>query len=126
MSDQELTMAQVIEKMMDIRDERRRISARDKELIDEWRSLEFEAIKRLDDQDMEKASSKKGTITITETVLPQVVDWDDFYAYIVEHDAFHLLQKRPTAAAFRELNESGEKVAGVEPYTQRSIGLRKK
>lgn len=126
MTDQELTMAQIVEKMVAIREERRRISSRDKELVDEWRSLEFEAIKRLDDQGMDKASSGDGTISINETVLPQVVDWDEFYAYIVENDAFHMLQKRPAAAAFREMHESGEKVNGVEPYTQRSIGLRKK
>lgn len=126
-ADQPLTMAQVIEKLVNIREERRRISARDKELVEEWRKIEFEALTRLDDQGMEKASvADVGTISINETILPQVQDWDEFYKYIVENDAFHMLQKRPAAAAFRELNESGEEVAGVIPYTQRTIGLRKK
>ena len=126
LTEQPLTTAKIIERMVNVREERRKISARDKELVDEWRSLEMELITRLDEEEMEKASSKYGTASITEQVLPQVVDWDAFYAYIHENQAFHLLQRRPTAAAYRELQESGQDVPGVEPYTQRSIGLRKK
>lgn len=126
MPEQTLTMSELVTRMVDIREERRRISSRDKELIEEWKSLEFETIARLDEQGMEKASAPAGTISINETVLPQVTDWDEFYKYIVDNDAFHMLQKRPAAAAFRELNDGGFKVGGVEPFTQRSIGLRKK
>jgi len=42
-----------------------------------------------------------------------------------ENDALFLLQRRPAAAAYRELLESGQTIPGVEPYTQRQIGLRK-
>jgi hypothetical protein len=112
--------------MIEVRDERRRISIRDQELIDEWRSLELELLVRLDEQGMEKASTEDGTASISKTVLPQVVDWDEFYKYMIENEALYLLQRRPAAAAFRELNDSGQKVPGVEPYTQRTIGLRKK
>lgn len=120
------TMAQLVERMVEVRDERRRISSRDKELVDEFRSLESEVLIQLDEQGMEKASTPAGTASINETVLPQVTDWDAFYQYMIDNDSLHLLQKRPAAAAFRELNESGEVINGVEPYTQRTIGLRKK
>lgn len=123
---QPLTTAEIVKKMVDIRDERRKISARDKELIDEFRPLEMELIVRLDEQGMEKASTKDGTASINETVLPQVVDWDEFYEWIKENDAFYMLQKRPAAAAFREHLDSGEEIAGVVAYTKREIGLRKK
>ena len=126
MPEQVLTMSELVDKMVEIREERRRIGARDKELIEQWKSLEFETISRLDEQGMEKASAPSGTISINETVLPQVNDWDEFYKYITDNDAFHLLQKRPAAAAFREMNDGGFKIGGVDPFTQRSIGLRKK
>lgn len=122
---QELTTADLIAKLVDIREEKRKIKAREKELNDEWRSLELEALIRLDDQGMEKASTKRGTISIGENILPQVVDWDAFGEHIIQNDALYLLQRRPAAAAYRELLESGEEVPGVEPYTQRSINLRK-
>ena len=126
MADKPLTTADIVQKMVDIRDERRSISKRDKELIEEWRSLELEMLTRLDEQGMEKASTKEGTASINETILPNVVDWDALFAHIKECDAFFLLQRRPAAAAFRELLASGEEVPGIEPYTQRTIGLRKK
>ena len=123
---QPLTTAEIVKKMVEIRDERRKLSARDKELIDEFRPLEMELIVRLDEQGMEKASTKDGTASINETILPQVVDWDAFYEWIKENDAFYMLQKRPAAAAFREHQDSGEEIAGVVAYTKREIGLRKK
>ncbi len=125
-AEQPLTTAEVIARMVEVRDERRRISNADKELIAEWKSLEMELITRLDEQGMEKASTGAGTASISETVLPQVVDWDAFYQYMQDNDALHLLQRRPAAAAFRELNDGGFKIPGVDPYTQRTIGLRKK
>lgn len=121
----EMTTADLIAKLVDIREEKRKIKAREKELNDEWRTLELEALIRLDDQGMDKASTKRGTISIGENVLPQVVDWDAFGEHIIQNDALFLLQRRPAAAAYRELLESGETVPGVEPYTQRSINLRK-
>jgi len=126
MTDQPVTTADLVKRMVEVRDERRRISSADKELVAEWRSLEMELLTRLDEQGMEKASTADGTASISEVVLPQVVDWDAFYAYMVEEESLHLLQRRPAAAAFRELNDSGFTIPGVEPYTQRSIGLRKK
>lgn len=122
---QELTTADLIARLVDIREEKRKIKAREKELNDEWRTLELEALIRLDDQGMDKASTKRGTISIGENVLPQVVDWDAFGEHIIQTDSLFLLQRRPAAAAYRELLESGETVPGVEPYTQRSINLRK-
>lgn len=122
----QLTTSDIISKLAEVRDERRRIGARDKELVAEWRALEMELLLRLDEQGMLKASTSAGTASITETVLPQVVDWDALFAHIVETGDFHLLQKRPAAAAFRELHQSGEVIPGIEPYTKREISLRKK
>jgi len=108
-----------------VRDERRAIAARDKELVAEWRSLEMELIIRLDEQGMLKASTDAGTASITETILPNVVDWDALFEHIKTTGDFYLLQKRPAAAAFRELQAAGIEVPGLEPYTQRAISLRK-
>jgi len=120
------TTADLVKRMVEVRDERRKISSHDKELIDEWRSLEMEMITRCDEQGMEKVSTPSGTASIVETILPQVTDWDAFYKYMQDEDALYLLQRRPAAAAFRELNDAGKAIPGVDPYTQRAIGLRKK
>lgn len=126
MEDQPVTTGQLVQRAVEVREERRTIATRDKELIAEGKSLESELLLRLDEQGMEKVSTAAGTATISEVVLPQVTDWDEFYKYMIDNDALYLLQKRPAAAAFREMQESGQSVDGVEPYTQRTIGLRKK
>jgi len=126
MAKQQVTTGNIVKRMIELRDERRTIASRDKELIAEWKSLESELLLRLDEQGMESAKTAAGTASISEIILPNVVDWDAFYAYMKEEDALHLLQRRPSAAAFRELNDSGTTIPGVDAYTQRTIGLRKK
>ncbi len=115
----------IIAQLAEVRDERRRIGERDKELTEKWRALEMELIVRLDEQGMLKASTGVGTASITETVVPQVTDWDKVFEHIQETGDFYLLQKRPAAAAFRELHSSGEVIPGIDAYTKRSISLRK-
>lgn len=121
-----VTLSDIIAELEEVRDERRGIAVRDKELVERWRSLEMEAIIRLEEQGMQKASSPLGTISITKTILPQVVDWEALYDHIRESGDFHLLQKRPATAAFREMFQSGEETPGVEQYDQKAISLRKK
>jgi hypothetical protein len=120
-----LTTGAIIAKMVEIRDEKRRLKEREKELTEEWRTIEMEFLVRLDEQGMKKASTDDGTASITEVVLPQVTDWDAVYEHIRETGDFYLLQKRPAAAAFRELNDADIAVPGIEAYTKRSISLRK-
>lgn len=120
-----LATSAIIQKMADIRDERRRIADRDKELVAEWRALEMELITRYEEQGVQKATTDAGTASITEMVVPQVVDWDAVYEHIKETGDFYLLQKRPAAAAFRELHEGGIEVPGIQPYTKKTISLRK-
>ena len=119
-----LTTSAIMTKLREIRDERRRISEREKELIADWKNWEAQLITLLDEQGMLKASSVAGTASITEVIVPQVVDWDAVYEHIRETGDFYLLQKRPAAAAFRELHDSDITVPGMEPYTKRNISLR--
>jgi hypothetical protein len=76
------------------------------------------------EQGSTKVSSTLGTAIISETQQPSVKDWDAFYKHIKDSDAFHLLQRRAAAAAFRELWDIGQVVPGVESFTQRTINLR--
>lgn len=116
----------IIQDLVICRDERRRIADRDKELVTTWKSLEDELLNRLDDQGMLQAKTSAGTASVTETIVPNVVDWDAVHEHIQKTGDFYLLQKRPATAAFRELHASGETIPGMEPFTKRTISLRKK
>jgi len=116
----------IIQALVDCRDERRRIADRDKELVAAWKSLEEELLTRLDEQGMLQGKTAVGTASITEAIVPNVVDWDALHDHIRETGDFYLLQKRPSAAAFREIHASGGEIPGMEAFNKRTISLRKK
>ena len=115
----------IIERMVALREERRRLKRLDSELSQSWRDLEALLINQLDAQGVTKASTDAGTATVNETVLPKVEDWDALYTHLKETDSLYLLQKRIASAAFREQHEAGHTVPGITPFVQRSISLRK-
>ncbi len=115
----------IIERMVAIREERRRLKRLDSELSESWSDLETLLINQLDAQGVTKASTDAGTATVNETVLPKVEDWDALYAHLKETDSLYLLQKRVSSAAFREQHEAGLTVPGISPFVNRQIALRK-
>lgn len=48
--------------------------------------------------------------------VPHVKDWDKFYEYIKQNNAFELLERRPGKAACRERWDDGKQVPGVEKF----------
>lgn len=120
-----LTTEQLMDSMIAISDERREIKKREKVLIGEYRDLEAAFLAQLDEQGAKRAGTTAGTATITENILPTIKDWDALTNYIIENGATHLLQRRVSSAAFRELLDAGIEIPGVEAYTQRQISLRR-
>ncbi len=115
----------IVERLVAIREERRRLKRLDSELSQSWRDLEALLINQMDAQGVTKASTDAGTATVSETVLPKVEDWDALYAHLKETDSLYVLQKRVSSAAFREQHEAGLTVPGISPFVNRQIALRK-
>lgn len=121
---QPLTPGDMIARLREIREERRQISDRDSELVEEWRNVEGMFLRYLDEQGMTKASSDSGTASISEEVVPMTDNWDEFIAYVQQEQAFHLIQRRVATGAYREMLQSGQEVPGLKPFVKRSISLR--
>lgn len=64
-------------------------------------------------------------ITVTKTELPTTRDWPTLYAYIHEHKAWHLLQRRLNDAAVREMWAAQEQVPGVESFEVQKVSITK-
>lgn len=124
--DPKMTPGKIIEQMVLIRDERGVISKRDKELVELWRAFEARLIQIGDEQGMRAIKSDIATATITFETLPVLEDMDALWAYMKDNDAPHLLQRRVSSSAFRELQVAGTDVPGVSAYIQRKISLRKR
>jgi hypothetical protein len=85
-----------------------------KALNEEIRDYEHRIWQIMEADNLLKFTTPDGTIYISPQVVPKVVDWDAFYGYIRKTEAFHMLERRPSRAAFRELYEAKKPVPGVE------------
>jgi hypothetical protein len=120
-----LTFGKLIDGMYDLRTEKQAFEAKAKKLGEELELMEAEIIARLDSEDTTMSRGKKAYAILTESQVPNVDDWDAFYAYMIEEEAMHMLQRRIAVPAARETIQAGDTIPGVSMFTKRQIGLRK-
>ena len=122
-----MTLGQQIDKLVAIREEQRALAEKEKALNQQYSELETTILTRLQDEGMNKATGKKATASVRCNVVANVKDWDSFHAFIKKTGFFHLLHRRVSDAAFRELLEQkGEKAmekVGVIPFSKVTLSL---
>lgn len=120
-----MKMGTIIDRLYELRSEKHDLNEKIKLIGEEMSGLESQLFTKLDDEETIKACGKRAGVTITSSVVPNVLDWDAVHQYIVENQACYLLEKRLSAAPFRELLQMGTLVPGTEPFEKRSLSLRK-
>ena len=60
------------------------------------------------------ARGKFGQAVIAKSTVPEVTDWDKFYAWIAKTKSWDCLQKRPGSTALKLRWDAGKTVPGVE------------
>lgn len=118
------SLGECINELHHIRERKREVNQELSELEHLYKALEQEILNLMDAQGTELARSSRACASISTQLVPTVTDWDAFYGYIRDTDQLHLLQRRVTTTAWRELVDSGETVPGTEPFTKRGINLR--
>ena len=99
-------LIEVKKQIKDINEQLKGIKEREEEIArDLIRELEQAGIKRM--------ANDSATISVATENVPDVTDWDQFYRFISEQQAFELLHKRVSATAFRELSQTQD-VPGVQ------------
>lgn len=84
--------------------------------------IKAQLIEALDAEGTDKASSKKaGTVSIQESIVFNMEDWEKFWAFVHKNKAYHLVQKRVSEPAMREMLELKKAIPGAMPFTKRSI-----
>ncbi len=91
------TLGATIDKMWKLREEKRGLDTQVKTIEAEIKSLEADMFELLDAQDTRKAEGKNASVSIGESVVGTVDDWEATWAYIAKNKFFHLVQKRPNA-----------------------------
>ena len=120
-----MKMGALIDRLYDLRSEKSELNAKISVLDEEIVVLKGLLMDRLDDEETIKACGKNASVTITSQTVPNVTDWDAVHQYIVDNNACYLLEKRLSAAPYREMLAAGEPIPGTEPFEKREISLRK-
>lgn len=114
----------LIDQMHSLREKKRELEASVKDLEGRASLIEVQIMESMAEQGLEKMSGALATVSITSTTTANVTDWDAFWAYIHKMKYGHLLQRRVSDPAYRELLESGKKVPGTEPFIKKRLNLR--
>ena len=114
----------LIDGVWEQRESKRRLEAEIKLIEANIASAELALIERLDKEGVDSSRGKSATASISTTISASIDDWDTFTAYVAKTKQFHLLQKRVSDPAARELFETKGSVPGLSPFTKRKVNIR--
>ncbi len=76
-----------------------------------------EVVKALKAANVTSSKGKSMSVSLTESVVPQVKDWNKFYPYMTKTKGFDMLQRRVNGKAIMDRINDGKKVPGIETFT---------
>jgi len=98
-----MNVGTAIDKLHKLRKDKSEIEKEVKLLKDRIEEAEINVREMLNKADITMARGEFATASLTEMIVPAVESWDDFYEHIQATGDFHLLERRPSSAAYREL-----------------------
>jgi hypothetical protein len=120
------TVGELSDQMWLLREKKRELEAQASAVEKEIAPLELQLLELMKNQGIEMGRGQYATFTRKESVVPVAEDWDAIYKYIARNGYFHLLHKRLSEAACRELFEKNGAIPGMVPFTKVSIRLTTK
>lgn len=98
-----------------------------KSLEEEKHALESTIIAALHDNGIDSIRGKYATISVTETVRPQIADFEQFATFVLRKKALHLFERRISGKAYKEMKEllKGKPVPGLNEFVQQKLSVRK-
>lgn len=118
-------LGKLTERLFDLKERKANLNADLKDLNGDIREVEMELLDEMHKQGLYKAGGKRGGVYIARQVVPKVVNWDEFYDYVREHDYFHMLERRVSRKAYQEQYEDGQDVPGIDPVVFDELRTRK-
>ena len=91
----------------------------------EEKALKEYIIENLPKSEASGASGKIARVTVVTKEVPQVSDWDKFYAHIKKTGDFELLGRTISKAAIQDRWEHKKLVPGVETFQAVTISINK-
>ena len=118
------TLGATIDRIWASREEKRKLEAQVKEVSETIADLEEKLLERMQAEDTDKAAGAKASVSITKATVANVDNWDLLFPYIAKNKLWHLVQRRVSDPAYRELLDMGKKVPGVQPFIKTKLNVR--
>jgi hypothetical protein len=121
------TLEELGDALFDRREEIRRLDAEKSAIQAEFDEIEFVMIGKLTDAGLTSAGISRCTFSLKQEQYPQVKDLNAFVKWAADNDRAEMLQKRVSAAVFREYYEqNNEMPEGIETYDKLTLSMRKR
>lgn len=119
-----MDMTKIVKAHIAIRDARKvlteEFNTKDKDLKSKQETLEAQMLRFMQDSNMDSVRTEAGTFYRQESLKPAASDWDAFYTWIKDNDAFDALERRIKATFVKDYMEEneGETPPGVSVYRE--------
>lgn len=120
----------VADDILKLQRERKKLEDKVEVIEGKEKVLKLELAKMAEEAKLTFGGNKKSAWTLSPSVVPQVADWDAFYAWIYEKKYGHMLQRRPAVKACQEIwsqldsKGKGGTIPGVEKFTQVKVNVK--
>jgi uncharacterized protein YjiS (DUF1127 family) len=120
---QDQPLGRVIDRMKELRDQRRELTRQADALKAEFDELKDIVINRCQADETDGARGKTASAVITQQTVARATDWDVYIDWVKENDAWYLFERKIKASAYSELIAMGEQPPGTEPLTVYNVSL---
>ena len=118
------TVADLINRLAEAKQKKKQLTADLEDASNRVDKIESLLRVRMEAEGLTNAAATSGSVTLAESVVPQVEDWDKFHEFIWENRFFHMLDRRASVTGYREMYQMGKSVPGVLPYVKKRINFR--
>jgi hypothetical protein len=101
-----LNIGEMIDRLIALKADRKELSHQDTILAREQSALEASILHAMFEVGTTRAESPSGSVSAKKKIVPAVTDWNEFYQWVAQHDAFDL-------PAFRDRWDEGVAVPGT-------------
>ena len=120
-----MNINELIENKADVKEQIKVLETEVKKLKEKDEEIDRQLFSEMDTHGLSRTANDNYSASINSDTVPQVNNWDLFYAYLLESEELSLQQRRLSSKACKEKWEAGETIPGVEPREIRRINFRK-
>jgi len=121
-----LTTGGIIDQLWQLREDKKALAAQELVLSSKIEALETQLYERMDKEESTKGAGTRASVSLGSTDVIQLIPetgYDDFIKYVLKTKQMHLLERRISQLAAREVYKLKGNLPGTTIFTKRKINL---